>query len=314
MSIKRAVRAVGCGMLFVLSGSAMVAAQVPTAAQERTLAKFDPPYRLPDGVVVEADLVYTTVEDRPLHLDVFAPAEGKGPFPGVLFIQGSGYNGNNKVHFWREAAHLAKAGFVTVCIEHRGLVPDDAAWPAQLEDSRAALAWMRSNAARYGLDPDRVGAVGASSGGHLVAMLGTASSTDEASAPLRAIVVISGLLDPSYFGEHEVWSEEYGMRIDLAPLFGGELDEIPAVWADASPLNHVRGDEPPFLIIHGTADGSLPLEQAKRMHARLRDAGVETEFIPIEGGGHEMTNAYAYQTILRQLGDFLARHLKAESS
>lgn len=287
------------------------AAQRAQPHQQGTLRKFDPLYRLPEGVTVDADVVFSSPNGRDLRLDLFAPEGGAGPFPAVLFIQGSGHNGNNKVHFWREAAHLARDSFIAITIEHRGLGPDGARWPAQLEDSEAALRWMTVNAARYRIDPARIGVVGASSGAHLAALLGLAAHRGSSERPpVRAVVLISGLLDLAYFAENRVWSDEYRMWINFAPLLGSSYDEDPQRWREASPITHVSADDPPVLIMHGTADGTLPLQQAERFYRAARAAGVPVEFVPVEGGAHEMTNAFAYSAVLDRMKIFLARLLK----
>ena len=286
-------------------------AQRPQPHQQLTLRKFDPPYRLPEGVTVDADVVFSSPNGRDLHMDLFAPERGAGPFPGVLFIQGSGHNGNNKVQFWREAAYLAGEGFVALTIEHRGLGPDRARWPAQLEDCEAALRWMTANAARYRIDPARIGVVGASSGAHLAALLGLAGPRGRTERPpIRAVVLISGLLDLIYFAENRVWSDEYRMWIDFAPLLGASYDQDPQRWREASPIAHVSADDPPVLIMHGTADGTLPLQQAERFYHAARAAGVAAEFVPVQGGTHEMTNALAYSATRDRMKIFLARLLQ----
>lgn len=286
-------------------------AQRPQPHQLQTLRKFNPPYELPGSVRVDADVVFSSPSGRDLHLDLFSPESGTGPFPSVLFIQGSGHNGNNKVHFWREAAHLAGAGFVALTVEHRGLGPDSARWPAQLKDCEAALAWMAANATRYRIDPARIAVVGASSGAHIAALLGSAHRPGGAGQPItRAVVLISGLLDLVYFAENRIWSDEYRMWIDFAPLIGASYDEDAQQWRQASPIAHVGAGDPPVLIIHGTSDSTLPMAQAERYYHAARAAGVQAEFMPVHDGTHEMTNEFAYSATLDRIKAFLARWLK----
>ncbi len=115
------MKRIACGLavltLSMLALSRSVLAQNPTPAQEYFLARMDPPYILPEGVRVEADIVFASPDGRDLHLDLFAPGPGTGPLPAILFIQGSGYNGNNKASFWREAAYFATRGFIGASIE-----------------------------------------------------------------------------------------------------------------------------------------------------------------------------------------------------
>jgi acetyl esterase/lipase len=275
------------------------------AGQEATLAKFDPAYRLPDAVRVHRDLVYATHEGRDLRLDLFEPRATEDAMPVILFVQGSGYNGNNKVHWWREAAHFASLGFVTICIEHRGLNRDNAKWPDQLADGQQALDWLEEHGQRYNLDPNRLALVGASSGGHIAAMLGLEPSNEG----VRAVVTVNGLLDPVSFGTDAIRSREYQMIVDLAPLMGATYAENPGLWESASPLNNVPPMPPPFLIIQGTADGTVPPRQAEVMGQALRRRQGTVAVVLVEGGDHEMTNAFAYQETLERMERFITKLL-----
>lgn len=285
--------------------------QIPEPHQYRTLQKFDPAYELPEGVLVDADVVYSRRGERALRTDVFRPTRSDGPAPAVVFIQGSGYNGNNKVHFWREAAYLAQRGYVCLTIEHRGLNTEGAQWPSQLEDASSAIAWLEDNAERYGVDNGRIGVVGASSGAHLAGLIALADSVAGIRMPnVRVAVLISGLLDVVYFAENPTWSSDYGMWIDLEPLFGSPFASDPETWLSASPLTHVSADDPPILFVHGTADASLPSSQTVRVYDRLRSVGGEAELMLVEGGGHEMTNSFAYSDVLTSMLRFLDRYLR----
>ena len=289
----------------------VASAQVPEPHQEATLAKFDPAYRVPAGVEVHGNVVYASPGGRNLRADVFVPAEGDGPFPLAFFVQGSGFNGNNKVHFWREAAHLASLGFVAVTVEHRGLGPDGVRLPGQLNDLRTALSWI-VNDSEYPVDPDRSALIGASSGAHMAALLVLQDSLP-AGLCVRAVVLISGALDLVYFARHDIRSREYGgMSVTrLAErLLGASFTQDSATWYAASPATHVGPGAPPTLVIHGSDDGTLPAEQARGFHRALVAAGGESRFVLVEGGDHEMTNAFAYRRVLEELTDFLTVHLR----
>lgn len=309
--MKRIAYVIGLAVSVALASSPSALAQNPTPNQEYFLARMDPPYVLPDGVRVEADIVFNSPGGRDLHLDLFAPESGKGPFPAILFIQGSGYNGNNKSCFWREAAFFATRGFVGVSIEHRGLGPDGAAWPAMLADARAGLEWMQDDGTQYGVDPERIGVLGGSSGGHLAAMLGVApEGRDTKHASVRGVIAINALLDPVYFAEHRVWSDEYKFEVDLAPIVGAAYSDSPELWSSASPLTYVSRDDPPFLIIHGSEDKTMPVEQLQTMQAALVRAGVPVEFVTVEGGKHDMLNSSIYHEVLERTERFFTLLLK----
>ncbi len=281
-------------------------------AQTYFLDRMDPPYALPECVRVEADIVFASPGGRDLHLDLFAPESATGLLPAILFIQGSGYNGNNKQSFWREAAYFATRGFISVTIEHRGIGPDGATWPSILADARAGLEWMRNTGTSYGIDRDRLALVGQSSGAHLATMMAVSpDSAGTANIAIRGVIAINPLLDPVYFAEHEVWSDEYQFMVDLIPLFGVAYAERPELWTSALPVRYVSGEDPPFLILHGADDGTLPLEQIKPMQAALMRSGVPVEFIIVDGGNHEMmNNGSIFQDVLQRMERFLIRVLK----
>lgn len=313
MIARTRLRSLAVVLLMTPAAAPAATAQRPQPHQQATLRKFDPPYELPHGVRIDADLVYASPGGRDLHLDLFSPTDQHGPIPVVVFIQGSGYNGNNKVHLWREAAELARRGFATLAIEHRGVGRDTARWPAPLEDAEAALEWVGREASRRRLDLQRVAAVGISSGAHVAALLGSTRGGGEWSGRLRGVVVINGPLDLVYFGENRVWSDDYRVWLDssvFAPLLGGTYRERPDSWRLASPLSYVHSAAVPALIIHGTADGTLPIAQARRYYDIAHAAGVPVEFVPIEGGTHEMTNAARYHEVLELIASFLQRILR----
>src|SRR5438270_12467934 len=134
-----------------------------------------PAFVLPDSIEMKRDLVYASPAGRDLHLDLFLPKSGAGPFPAVVYIHGGGWVNGKKNAFQRQAAYMATKGFVGACIEYR--LSGEAIYPAALNDSKAAVRWLRVNAAKYRIDPDKIGAAGGSAGGHLVALLGTTGGT-----------------------------------------------------------------------------------------------------------------------------------------
>jgi acetyl esterase/lipase len=309
MTRARCIRSAGAcitAAVLLIAASAAAYAQVPQRHQLGTLEKFEPGYALPQGVSVRSDLVYASPGGRDLHLDLFLPEASEGPLPVVVFVQGSGYNGNNKVHFWREAAELARRGFAGVTIEHRGAVQDSARWPAQLEDAEAALDWISSHGRSLSFDPARVVAVGISSGAHIAAML---ASVRAGSRPrVRGAVLINGPLDLAYFGENRVRSADYGVWLDtevFAPLLGAAHGDAPEAWLRASPATHLHAGNAPVLIIHGTADGTLPIQQSRRYYDAARAAGAAAEFVEVQDGGHEMTNAFAFSRVLELTAGFV---------
>jgi acetyl esterase/lipase len=134
-------------------------------------ARQEPPFRLPDGVELELDLVYARYRTRELRLDLFRPKTGRGPFPAVVYIHGGGWRGGSKAAFGRQAVHMAAKGFVGAYIEYR--LSGEVTWPAAIHDAKAAVRWVRADGAKHGIDANRIGAAGGSAGGHLASLLGT---------------------------------------------------------------------------------------------------------------------------------------------
>ena len=145
------------------------AAATSVLAQQRQ----EPAFQLPDSVEVRENVVYARYGSRELRMDVYLPKQGSGPFPAVIYIHGGAWSGGNKGQFRRQAASMAARGFAGACIEYR--LSGEARFPAALHDSKAAVRCVRANAQAYRIDPDRIAAAGGSAGGHLAAMLGTAS-------------------------------------------------------------------------------------------------------------------------------------------
>lgn len=254
-------------------------------------------FRLPDGVRVEQNLVYSSPGGRDLHLDLYLPQEGRGLFPAVIYIHGGGWYRGNRNAFRRQAAHMATKGFAGASIEYR--LSGEAKYPAALQDSKAAVAWMRANAAKYRIDPQRIGAAGASAGGHLVALLGV---TGEA----KVVAAFNPVVDLVSIGKRAPSST----RTVYARFLGATYAEKPDLWAEASPLTHVDKDSAVFLLLHGDADTTVPSQQSLDMLSKLKAAGVEAELFTAEGAGHGFfTSAPWFEPALKRMEEFFFRHL-----
>ncbi len=250
---------------------------LPAAAQEQ-IAK---------NVSVERDLEFSRPGDKPLLLDLYRPSEPAGPLPVVMWIHGGGWKQGSKDR--TPAAWLAENGYAVVSINYR--LTDVATWPAQIEDCRAAVRWIRTHAAEFGLDAERIGVWGGSAGGHLAALLGTLDPPAEeaVSSRVRAVCDWYGPSDlltaPANVpgpnrGEQEL-AESNG-----AKLLGGIVRDLPDLAKQASPLHQVSKGDAPFLIMHGDADKTVPLDQSRRLHEALREAGVESTLEVLHGKRH----------------------------
>jgi acetyl esterase/lipase len=265
------------------------------------------------GIKVVQDVSYGP--DARNVMDFYLPESGPTPRPLVICIHGGGWAGGNKrVYAWLGEA-LARRGFAAVSITYR-FAPTWHA-PAQLDDVQRAVRWLRKNAARYGLDPQRFGALGGSAGGHLASYLALAETRDNSDAALagyssrvQCVVDCYGPVD--LVGMMRSASAPIVQGFIGKPLAGNEED-----YRQASAVSYVQKNPPPFLIVHGTKDvgtsrGQVPIEQSLDFQEKLRQAGGEATLLKLEGAGHGFTgngsNKYAQETLTAAL-EFFTKHL-----
>jgi len=263
------------------------------------------------ALTVERDVVYGTAQGTPLLLDLAMPKTGKGPFPVVVFLHGGGWSEGNRQEMNHFIEGVAGLGYVGVTVAYR-LVPA-ARFPAQLEDCKAAVRWLRANAAKYRINPKRIGVVGFSAGGHLASMLGVTGKNDglegaggnpDQSSRVQAVVSFFGLTD---FSTRD-WPRDLENGV-IEPFLGGSFANHADEYRRASPITYVTSDAPPFLFFHGSEDKLVPVDQSKRLGEKLRNAGVFAEVNVLEGEGHGFTDA-TNQKAMRRMLDFLDAQLK----
>ncbi|MCX6897172.1 MAG: alpha/beta hydrolase [Verrucomicrobia bacterium] len=255
---------------------------------------------------------------RTLHAEIARPKNPPpAPMPAVLFIHGGGWQ--EGTHKQNGAAVLPLFGYFTASIEYR--LSDEAKWPAQIEDCKLAVRWLRANAAKYNVNPDRIGVWGMSAGAHLAACLGTMGDAKElegnggwagVSSRVQAVASYCGGFDLTDDGTINDLIRQLGTK-----LCGGPATEKLAAWRQASPLLHITPQCPPFLIVHGDKDDTVPFAQSERMEAALRKAGVPVEFIRVKGGNHGMIAPFGQpaaepdvQTLYKRVAAFFDKHLK----
>lgn len=267
---------------------------------------------MPDTVIHEADIEYSNVGGR-MAMDIVRPkVPSAAALPAVVLIHGGGFRAGNRQSYLVTAARLAERGYVAATISYR-LAPRNQ-YPAAVHDSKAAVRFLRANAARYGIDPDHIGAMGGSAGGHLVLMLGlTGGVADlEGSGPnqqfsSRVQCVVN------YFGPSD-FTQSYSKSVDakdVLPLFlGGDLDHNRLIHQQASPINWVTPNAAPTLSIHGTNDTYVAYEHSLWITERLVAAGVPAEIETITGAGHGFKGADTERAEARAFA-FLDRYLKA---
>ena len=263
--------------------------------------------KLPDGVEVIRDLEYAQAKGVSLKLDLYRPsARPSAPMPLVIWVHGGGWRNGSKANC--PAAWLAAKGYAVASLDFR-LLPEHP-WPAQIEDPVAALRWLRQESGKYGYDASRSAAMGGSSGGHVVALWGTL--TLPAEDKVKAVVALYGPTDlltmpPNVLSEKRT-------RADLAKangalLLGGIVMDQPDKAKAVSALHQVSKDDVPFLILHGTADPGVPVDQSERLHTALRAAGVESTLKLLPGAGHggKEFDSPESRALIQA---FLDRHLK----
>lgn len=268
------------------------------------------------------DLVYGRAGGEDLKLDLARPKDGKGPFPAVVCIHGGGWAHGSRKMYGGLIRQLARAGYVGATVDYR-LAPKHL-FPACVEDVKCAVRWLRANAEKYAIDPDRVGAWGDSAGGHLVGMLGTTSREDglegnggspEQSSRVQAVVAFYGPFDMTAGHAADPAAPDlssYRLRL-IEQFLGGPPSQVPDVYRKASPMTYVSKDDPPFLLIHGTQDKLVPIGQSEAFEKKLKEAGVEAELMRIEGGDHGF-GGRNLETALAAALAFFEKHLKPAAS
>lgn len=274
---------------------------------------LDPPFSLPSRVRLEKDVVYASPGGRDLHLDLFRPRSG-GSAPGLIFVHGGGWRNGSKKQFHRQAAHMAARGFVCACIEYR--LSGEAKWPTCIDDCKASVRWFWENRWRLNVDPYRIGAAGGSAGGHLAAMMGVTQRRDSfgshlaipgPSSKVAAVAAFNGVFDMTEL------ARQVPEHVDnlLQPLFGATTAENPEIYRQASPIDYVGKSTPPFLLLHGTADETVPYEQALAFQRAMQDADADVELFTADGAEHGFFNAPPwYDQTLAAMEAFFVRTLK----
>jgi len=268
------------------------------------------PAAVAESIEIIRDVTYVERAGVPLKADIYLPT-GDGPFPAALCVHGGAWRYGNKRDMTMAGRILAENGYTAVSIQYR-LAPDDK-FPAQIEDCREALRWMRRNAGKYKIDPKRIAGVGYSAGGHLVTLMGVTGASAGKSDPkpasgkpkekidlrLQAVVAGGAPCDFRHIPAKARWFEYW---------LGGRRSEKPDAYRDASPAAFVTADAPPTFFFHGEKDVLVRIDNPKAMAALLKkeDVPVEIHFVP--DAGH--ISAFFDKTAYAKAVEFLDKHLK----
>ncbi len=311
-----------CFPLLLAAGAFLtMAASMPAADDPFFHLAGTQSYRPPkETVEILPRIEIGTGGDQTIIATVFRPkAPSQHPRPAVVFIHGGGWKSGKAYNIF--GAWLAERGYVVASIGYR--LNTEAKWPAQIEDCKLGVRWLRANAEKYGIDPDRIGAYGTSAGGHLAACLGVmqdipalegtggweaASSRVQAVAALNPPTDLTGDWIPA--SPPPPWVEE---------LFGVPRESNPELWKQASPAQNVKPGAPPFFLAHGEDDTHVPFTQGQKLHEALTAAGATVEWIPVKNGQHgffvdpstpESKIDPGREAIMRKLLAFFDRNLK----
>jgi acetyl esterase/lipase len=238
-----------------------------------------------DPAPTPSTVVFGTESGLDLHAQIAAPVGSPGPWPAVIYVHGGGWSGGSMGN--APLLDIARHGYFAASIEYR--LTGVAKWPAQIQDCKLAVRWLRANAAKYNVDPNRIGVWGDSAGDHLVACMGTMGDVKEyegdggypgVSSAVQAVV--------DYFGPTDfTMPDSNGGTIQQhVDLFGGTLSEKGDLWKAGSPLFYVKAGDPPFLMVHGDHDGTVSLQHSLVLDQALTKAGVPHQLIIVKNADH----------------------------
>jgi acetyl esterase/lipase len=287
----------GVWMALVLGAASAAQSQKPQA-------------KVPEGTKVYRNLEYVQGGHERQRLDLYVPKRPEGPLPTIVWVHGGAWLTGSKEGGGPALRFLGK-GYAVASINYR--LSQHAQFPAQIEDCKAAIRWLRANAKMYNIDPDRFGVWGASAGGHLVALLGTSADVKELegkegasnqSSRVQAVVDWFGPTDVTKMGGSHDQPDS-----PEAKLLGGPVQENQDKAARANPITYVSKDDPPFLVMHGDKDPTVPFSQSELLVDALKTAGVEVTFHPVTGAGHGGPE-FSSEENHKLVEEFFDKHLK----
>lgn len=269
------------------------------------------------------DVAYAD-QSKAQRLNLVLPNEGEGPFPVVVFVHGGGWPIGDKNHVQtKNVNRLLYAGYAVCCIDYR--LSDEAKWPANLYDCKAAIRFLRANAKNFDIDVERIGVVGNSAGGHLAAMLGTTNGKPEfedltmgnggSSSDVQAVFTWFAPFD--FVNWAEDWTRAYpGRPLDYevsaeAYMFGHSILEHPERLRDASPICHIDENTVPFYVEYGTGDHAIPRFQCPRFYERyVQLLGEEDIQIRVFEGAEHSAPDYAADENVFEFVKFFDRYIR----
>jgi acetyl esterase/lipase len=283
-----------------------------------------------------SNLIYSTYnynsKTESLLLDLYLPeTKSSQPLPLLIYLHGGGWWSNSKAECPQEI--ITKRGYALACVNYR--LSDIALFPAQIQDVKNAVRWLRKNADKYNIDPKKIGVWGSSAGGHLSLLLGTSAGVKQLTdgtqnkdisdavqavgdwfaptdftkfTPTFSESVITPAIEKKY--RKQLW---YHYTVAVIKLLGGSVAQKKALAQSANPINYIDKNDPPVFIIHGKLDRVVPFSQSEILVKELQAKGVAVEFLPIADMAHsyEGKNGERFDPKLIDLTvDFFDKHLK----
>jgi acetyl esterase/lipase len=304
-------------VLALLAVPPSVPAQEKSPEKARDKPKVEKPKaapRVPEGVKALRDIEYVPGGGPRRTLDLYLPEKAAGPLPLIIWVHGGGWSAGSKENC--PALLYTRRGYAVASINYR--LSQSAVFPAQIQDCKAAVRWLRANAKTHGLDPERFGAWGSSAGGHLVALLGTAGDAKdldgdgpnrEVSSRVQAVCDWFGPTDLLKMDAQSGPNSRIKHDAPASPesrLIGGAIQENKEKAERANPIKYVGAGAPPFLIMHGDQDPLVPLGQSELLHEALKKAGVDSTLHVVKGAGH----GFGRDAAGKLVEEFFDRHLK----
>ncbi len=271
---------------------------------------LSPKVKLPANVELIENVEYGKVGQRSLRLDIYKPKKVEQLVPGLVFIHGGGWRGGDKKVYRLHASRYADRGYVSVSVAYR--FSGQSPFPAAVEDVKCAVRWMRAEGKRYGIDPNKIAVLGGSAGGHLAMMVGYSWDVKELegkgghqqmSSKVQAVVNLYGPSDLTV---------PIAKGSDLVQRFlgGKKYEEAPELYKKASPIYYLTKDDPPTLILHGTLDQTVPIEQSDALAQKLKKLGITYTYDRLKGWPHTMDVAEpVFKRCVFFIDEFLDEHV-----
>ena len=272
---------------------------------------------VPMGTRVSKDIVYERVGERELLLDLYLPAGVEESMPLVIWIHGGGWKGGSKDRI-RNGSGALKRGYALASVSYR--LSGEAIFPAAIEDCKAAVSFLRLNAKKFGIDPERFGVWGSSAGGHLVALLGVTNDvedfnthpvTKKASSKVQAVCNWFGPTDFLRMNDVKGKMDHNAADSPESLFIGALIQDHPEKTQKANPINYVSPSDPPMLLMHGDKDGLVIYNQSELLFSALQEAFVPSYFYRVVNGDHGFRGAdESTDALVMRAVDFFDRELR----